>query len=314
MKKALIAFGGNALVKAGEIGLQKQQLDNAKEAAEMVVRLLEQGYLPIIVHGNGPQVGNVLIQQEEAANRVPPYTMDICVAQTVGSMGYMLQRSIENMIRFKGLSQKVSTVLSEVVVDAEDPGFHDPTKPVGPFYENFRAHQLESEKGWVMKEDSGRGWRRQVPSPQPLRIAQIDAIRSLVDAGFVVLACGGGGIPVYEDPNGYLIGIEAVVDKDRTSAMLGHELEAEVFIVLTGVEKVALDFGKPTQRDLDRMTVSEAARYLEEGQFPPGSMGPKIQSSIEYIRGGGREVLITTAECLLRGQVENVGTRIVPDP
>ncbi len=312
MKRALIAFGGNALIRADEIGLQTQQIENAKEAAEMIVRLVAQGVLPVIVHGNGPQVGNILIQQEEASNRVPPYTMDICGAQTQGSMGYLLQRCIENMLRLRKLGNKVATVLSEVIVDGDDPAFQNPTKPVGPFYEAFRARQLEMEKGWVMKEDAGRGWRRLVPSPLPVEIQQIEVIRCLLDQGYVTIACGGGGIPVMRDKQGYLLGVEAVIDKDRTSAALAHALNLDTFVVLTAVEKVSLDFGKSSQRDLDVITVSEAKMHLADGQFPPGSMGPKIEAAITYIENGGHEVLITTPEALLTGDFSSVGTRIIP--
>ncbi|MCB1042254.1 MAG: carbamate kinase [Acidobacteria bacterium] len=313
MKRALIAFGGNALIKSNEIGLQGQQIENAKEAAEMIVRLVSQGVLPVIVHGNGPQVGNILIQQEEASNRVPPYTMDICGAQSQGSMGYILQRCIENLLHLKRIDTKVVTVLSEVIVDGADPAFQNPTKPVGPFYEAFRAHQLENEKGWVMKEDSGRGWRRLVPSPLPIEIQQMDVIETLVSQGFITIACGGGGVPVIRDSNGYLIGVEAVIDKDRTSALLAHNLNVETFVVLTGVEKVALNFGKPDQVWLDILTVSEARKHLAEGQFPPGSMGPKIDAAIQYIDSGGQSVLITTPEALLTKEFDKVGTRILPD-
>ena len=313
MRKALIAFGGNALIRADELGIQKQQLENAREAAEMVVALLEQGWLPLLVHGNGPQVGNVLIQQEEAANKVPPYTMDICGAQTQGSMGYMLQRCLENMLRLKKMEYRVASILTEVVVDREDDGFRRPTKPVGPFYEAFRAHELFTERGWTMKEDSGRGWRRIVPSPIPQEIVQIDAIRHLTDSNFIVLSCGGGGIPVVKDRFGYFMGVEAVVDKDRTAAMLGRELQAETFIILTGVDKVSINFGKPDQQDLDEITISQARRYLKEGQFPAGSMGPKIEAAIGYIEGGGEQVVITTVDALLRGSLDSVGTRIIPD-
>jgi len=311
MKRALIAFGGNALIQDDEFGTQEQQLQNAKYAAEMIVSLAEQGYLPIVVHGNGPQVGSVLIQQEEAALKVPPYTMDLCGAQTQGSIGYMLQRCMENMLKLKGLDLKVAMTLTEVAVDREDPAFQNPQKPVGPFYQPFRASALEQEKHWTMREDAGRGWRRLVPSPKPLRIVQIDAIRTLVENNFIVIAGGGGGIPVVEDDSGFLLGAEAVIDKDRTSAMLGVQLEAEAFIILTGVEKVFLDFGKPSQRPVDRMTVAEAEKHLADGQFPPGSMGPKIEAAISYVRGGGEEALITTAEALLRDPIEKVGTRIV---
>ncbi|MCB1053369.1 MAG: carbamate kinase, partial [Acidobacteria bacterium] len=229
MKRAIVAFGGNALIKAGESGVQKEQIENAKEAAHMLVGLLEKGVLPILVHGNGPQVGNILIQQEEASNRVPPYTMDFCGAQSQGSMGYMLQRSLENLIRMKQLPQKVVTVLTEVVVDARDAGFRNPTKPVGPYYEAFRVRQLEMEKGWVMREEAGRGFRRIVASPRPQHIVQIDVIRELAKQ-HIVIACGGGGIPVVEDAQGFLIGVEAVIDKDRTAAMLAAQIQAEMFI------------------------------------------------------------------------------------
>ena len=313
MRKALLAFGGNALIRAEEDGLQKDQIENAKECAEMVINLLQQGLQPVIVHGNGPQVGNILLQQEEAGNRVPSYTMDICGAQTQGSMGYLLQRSIENMLKMRKMPQRCATVLTEVVCDARDSGFQNPTKPGGPFYEAFRGRALREEKEWVMKEDSGRGWRRLVPSPKPLEIVQIDAIRMLVDNDYVVLACGGGGIPVVTDASGYYLGVEAVIDKDLTSALLGRELGCEVFIILTGVEKVAVDFGKSTQRDLDRITMAEAKQFMEEGQFPAGSMGPKIQAAINYIEQGGAEVLITTPEALLNGKLEEIGTRIVAD-
>lgn len=311
MKRAMVAFGGNALIKAGEPAFQAQQIENAKEAAEMVVKLVEQGLQPILVHGNGPQVGNILIQQEEASNKVPPYTMDICGAETQGAMGYMLERCIINMLKLKGITMNVASVLTEVVVDGKDAGFRNPTKPVGPFYEAFRARNLEMEKGWVMREDSGRGWRRLVPSPRPLRIVQADVIKTLADAGNLVIAGGGGGIPVVEDAQGFLIGVEAVIDKDRTAAMIGDLVGVSTFINLTGVSKVAVDFGKPSQRDLDCITVAEARKYLAEGQFPPGSMGPKIEAAVQYIEMGGEEVLITNAESLLHSRFEQVGTRIV---
>jgi len=313
MKRALIAFGGNALIKSGENGLQSQQIENAKDAAEMVVHIYQQGFLPILVHGNGPQVGNILIQQEEASNKVPPYTMDICGAQSHGSMGYILQRCIENLLIYYKLDIKVATILTEVIVNAEDPGFQNPTKPVGPFYENFRARQLEVEKGWVMAEDSGRGWRRMVPSPHPIEIVQKQAIKLLVEDNQIVIACGGGGIPVVQDGSGFLMGVEAVIDKDRTSELLAQEVGADVFVVLTAVEKVFLDFGKPTQRAIHKMTVEEAEIYDAQGQFPPGSMGPKIQAAVAFVKKTGKEVLITTAEAMKRDDFSKAGTRVVPN-
>ena len=312
-KIALIAIGGNALLKEKERGYQEEQLENARACAEMFGNVIQAGYSLCIVHGNGPQVGNLLIQQETGANRTPPYSLDICDAMTQGSMGYMLESLLINRLRYLGLATPVTTVLTEVVVDRDDPGFQNPTKPVGPFYREFRALELMKEKGWTLREDSGRGWRKVVPSPRPLEIIQLDAVRLLLEAGHCVIAGGGGGIPVIRDASGYLVGVEAVIDKDRLSALLARQLGASTYVILTGVDKVALDFGRPTQRWVDRMTVSEASRHLAEGQFPPGSMGPKIESALAFIQGGGEEVLITSSEALEHQDYATVGTRIVRD-
>jgi carbamate kinase len=312
-KIALLAIGGNALLKEKERGLQDEQLENAREIAEMLARIVEQGYALCVVHGNGPQVGNILIQQEAGSGQIPPYSLDVCGAMTQGSMGYMLERMLINRLRFLGSPAPVTSVLTEVVVDKEDKGFQDPTKPVGPFYPEFRALELMRSKRWKMKEDSGRGWRKVVPSPRPLEIVQLEAIKLLLQSGSTVIAGGGGGIPVIRDASGFLVGVEAVIDKDRLSALLAGRLGAELFIILTGVPKVAIDFGKPTQAWRDRITASEARSFLAEGQFPPGSMGPKIESALAYLEAGGREVLITTAEALATGDPATVGTRIVPD-
>ncbi len=312
-KIALIAIGGNALLKEKEQGLQEQQLENARECAEMFANVIQAGYSLCVVHGNGPQVGNILIQQEAGSNRIPPYTLDIADAMTQGSMGYMLERMLLNRLRFIENATPVTTVLTEVVVDKDDEGFQNPTKPVGPFYQEFRARDLIQQKGWHMKEDSGRGWRKVVPSPRPLEIVQLEAVKLLLEAGHCVIAGGGGGIPVIRDASGYLVGVEAVIDKDRLSSLLAEQLGADTYVILTGVDKVALDFGKPTQRWMDRMTATEARKHLAEGQFPPGSMGPKIESAIAFIDAGGHEVLITSPEALKAQPYETVGTRIVRD-
>jgi carbamate kinase len=312
-KIALLAIGGNALLKEKERGLQEEQLDNARDCAEMLARVVQSGYALCVVHGNGPQVGNLLIQQESASHQIPPYTLDLCGAMTQGSMGYMLERMLMNRLHFLKLDAPVASLLTEVVVDKHDPGFAHPTKPVGPFYPEFRAMELMRTKKWKMKEDSGRGYRKVVPSPKPIEIVQLDAIHALLDRGHCVIAGGGGGIPVIRDASGYLVGVEAVIDKDRLSALLAAKLGAELYIILTGVEKVALDFGKPTQRWVDRMTASEARKHLAEGQFPPGSMGPKIESALAYLEGGGHDVLITTAEALKGKDPAEVGTHIVAD-
>ena len=312
-KIALIAIGGNALSQEKQRGLQEEQLESARQTAEMFGNVVQAGYSLCVVHGNGPQVGNLLLQMENASNRVPPYTLDICDAMTQGSMGYMIERTLINRLAFLNLAVPVTTVLTEVVVDKDDPGFEHPTKPVGPFYSEFRAVELQKQKRWHMKEDAGRGYRKVVPSPRPLEIIQLEAIKLLLQAGHCVIAGGGGGIPVIRDASGYLVGVEAVIDKDRLSSLLARELGADTYVILTGVPKVALDFGKPTQRWVDRLTVTEAAQHLADGQFPAGSMGPKIESALSFIKGGGSEVLITSPEALEKEAYETVGTRIVAD-
>ncbi|MBP1628575.1 MAG: carbamate kinase [Holophagaceae bacterium] len=310
MPIALVAIGGNALIPEREAGLPSEQLAHARECALMFARIIQAGHALCVVHGNGPQVGNLLVQQDAAAGRIPPYALDIADAMTQGSMGYMLERELLNRLRSMGLRVPVTTVLTEVIVDAEDPAFQHPTKPVGPFYAELRARQLMRQKGWRMVEDAGRGWRKVVPSPRPISIVQMDAIRHLLAEGHCVIAGGGGGIPVVEDPCGQLEGVEAVIDKDRLSALLAERLKAETYVILTGVPKVALDFGRPTQRWLDHLSIAEAERYQAEGQFPPGSMGPKIEAALRFLRQGGREVLITDPKSLAQGPYESIGTRV----
>ena len=312
-KIALIAIGGNALLQEKQRGLQEEQLENARQTAEMFANVIQGGFSLCIVHGNGPQVGNILVQQEAASNRLPPYSLDICDAMTQGSMGYMIERTLVNRLASRGVATQVSTILTQVVVDRDDPGFQQPTKPVGPFYNRYRAEDLQRQKRWVMKEDAGRGWRKVVPSPRPLEILQLDTIKLLLEAGQCVIAGGGGGIPVVRDDSGLLVGVEAVIDKDRLSALLARELAADTYIILTSVPKVALDFGRPSQRWVDRLGAAEAARHLADGQFPAGSMGPKVESALAFIRSGGREVLITSPEALETEHYESVGTRIVRD-
>jgi carbamate kinase len=310
---ALIAFGGNALIKSTERGLQREQLRNAEGAARLMMRIVRKGYELILVHGNGPQVGNVLIQVEEAITKVPPYSLDICVAETEGSMGYMLELAMTNELRKAGIDKEVITVLTEVVVDRHDPAFDHPTKPVGPFYSKYRAQALMKDKKWPMVEDAGRGYRKVVASPKPIAVVQRDAIAKLVREGKIMVAAGGGGIPVYINGRGLLQGVEAVIDKDLASALLAAELKVDLFIILTEVEMVYLNYGKKNQKSLPLMHVRDAKKHLAQGQFPPGSMGPKIQAAINYIEGGGREVLITSAEKLGAALMNRSGTRIVCD-
>jgi carbamate kinase len=310
-KTALIAFGGNALLPDNEHGREEDQLANAREAAELMVHVVKKGYELIIVHGNGPQVGNLLLQMASAADRIPPYSLDVADAMTEGSMGYMLEKSLINELRRQSLDKEVASVVSQVVVDRDDPAFEKPTKPVGPFYTEERARGLMAEKHWTMVEDAGRGWRKVVPSPKPIDVVPKWIIRDLVQAGRIVIAAGGGGIPVIINGRGLYEGIEAVIDKDYAASLLAREVKVDLFVILTAIERVYLDYGKPTQREAPVLTVAEARRHLEEGQFPPGSMGPKIRAAVEYIEAGGREVLITTAGHLRAALINRSGTKIV---
>jgi len=310
-KLAVVAFGGNALLRPEDRGTHEEQIARAKQAARWLAELVIRGYHLIVVHGNGPQVGNILIQAEEASTKVPPQSLDVAVAQTEGSMGFLLQQAIRNRLESIGSGGQVATVLTEVEVDANDPAFKRPTKPIGPFFTRYRAEALERDLGWTMREDAGRGWRHVVPSPRPLRILNTGVITHMLEDARVVIAAGGGGIPVVRGRDGQWRGIEAVIDKDYASALLAAELKAELYVILTGVPKVSLDFGKPAERALDRMTVDEAERHLREGQFPAGSMGPKIEAAIQFVRKAGSEVLITDVEHLREALEGRAGTRIV---
>ena len=309
---ALIAFGGNALLPETQRGVQDEQVKNAEKAARLMVHIVRKGYELIIVHGNGPQVGNLLIQMEEAVTKIPPYTLDVCDAMTEGSMGFMLERAITNELRRLSIDKDAITLVTPVLVDRNDPAFDKPTKPVGPFYTKYRAQQLAREKKWAMVEDAGRGWRKVVPSPKPIDIVPKLIIHDLVEAGRIVIAAGGGGIPVILNGRGLYEGVEAVIDKDYASSLIAREVKVDLFIILTGIERVFVDFGKPTQRELPVLPVAEARAYLDEGQFPPGSMGPKIRAAVEYIQAGGKEVLITDAAHLKAALIGRSGTRIVP--
>ena len=310
-KVALIAFGGNALLPDNQRGLQDEQMRNAQKAAELMVHIVRKGYELIVVHGNGPQVGNLLIQMEEAVTKIPPYTLDVCDAMTEGSMGFMLERAITNELRRRSLDKEVASPVTQVVVDGDDPAFAKPTKPVGPFYSKYRAQMLAREKKWTMVEDAGRGYRKVVPSPRPIDVVPKWVIRDLVHAGRVVVAAGGGGIPVIINSRGLFEGVEAVIDKDYAASLLAREVGADLFIILTAIERVSVNFGKPDQREVPVLTVEEAKKYLAEGQFPAGSMGPKIRAAVEYIEAGGREVLITKDTHLKAALLNRSGTRII---
>jgi carbamate kinase len=310
---AVIAFGGNALLRPQDHGTQEEQFTLSWKATRWLVEIIHRGYELAIVHGNGPQVGNIMIQVEEAITKIPPQSLDVCVAQTEGSMGFMLQNQIRNRLNEEQLTKEVVTVLTEVEVARDDPAFENPSKPVGPYFTSYRANLLMQEQGWQMVEDAGRGWRKVVASPPPKRILDVGVVRRLIDNGAVVVAAGGGGIPVYQDVGGYFRGVEAVIDKDYTAALLAKELDADLFIVLTQVAQVAENYGRPNQHWLSEITVSRAKEMLEHNQFPPGSMGPKIRSAIDFVETTGKEVLITDAEHLKDALARTSGTFIVPD-
>ena len=310
-KIAVVAFGGNALLPSDDEGTQEKQLENSDRAAERMINVLKKGYQLIIVHGNGPQVGNILLQQESLKDQIHPYNMDYCVAMTQGSMGYMLENSLRYVFKKNKIQKEVLCVVTQVIVDKDDPKFDKPTKPVGPPYSAEKAERLKKEKNWQMVEETGRGWRRVVPSPIPKTIVSENYIKQLVESGAVVIAAGGGGIPVYINDEGYLTGIEAVIDKDRASSLLASHVNADLFVILTEVEQVYLNFGKKNQQPLSVLTTAEAEKYHDEGHFPEGNMGPKITSAIDFIKNGGKEVIITEASKLADALLGKTGTKII---
>jgi carbamate kinase len=286
-------------------------MNNAKKAAGLMIHVVKKGYDLIIVHGNGPQVGNLLIQMEEAVNKIPPFTLEVCDAMTEGSMGFMLEQAIINELRKNSVDKEVATLITQVIVDRNDPAFENPTKPVGPFYSQYRAQMLMREKKWSMTEDAGRGFRKVVPSPKPIDIGPKRVLHDLVHSGKIVIAAGGGGIPIIINGRGLFQGVEAVIDKDYASSLIAREIKADLFVILTNVNRVSLNFGQPDETPIPVMTIEEAKKHYDEGQFPPGSMGPKIKAAIEYIQGGGKEVLITSASHLKAALINRAGTKII---
>ncbi|GAB4338390.1 MAG: carbamate kinase [Calditrichia bacterium] len=309
----VVALGGNAISQQFEEGNITQQFANTRASLKGVVELLMKDYRVLITHGNGPQVGNALIRVEEARHLVPTLPLGVIVADTEGGMGYMIEQCLQNKMHDRGIQKKVATIVTQILVDPNDPSIKEPTKFVGPFFKKEEVEKLVKERGWQVKEDPGRGWRRVVPSPIPLEIVGKDVIRLLVENDIVVIAAGGGGVPVYIDPkNGWLEGLDAVIDKDLASAVLGRDVGAQELMILTAVEKVALNFGKPNQQFLDKMTVAEARQYLQEGHFPAGSMGPKIKAAIKFLEEGGEKVIITSIEKSVEAANGQAGTVIVP--
>ena len=295
-KTIVVALGGNAIIEEGTEGTMAQQFENTRKSMDAIVGLIGEGHRVVLSHGNGPQVGVHLIRHEAASGQVPPSPLNVIVADTQGSMGYMIGQCLANALRKAKLEKDVVTVITQVVVDPADPSMSNPTKYVGPFYKAEQVDRLR-DRGWIIKEDPGRGFRRVVASPLPLDIVEKGTIKDLIDDGKVVIAAGGGGVPVMRGSDGILSGVDAVIDKDRASALLANLIGADELCILTGVEKVAINYKKPDQRYFDALTVADCERYLAEGQFPKGSMGPKIEAACDFIRRGGQKVIITSLEC-----------------
>jgi len=308
-KTVVVALGGNAITREFEDGNIYQQFANTRRSLAGVVSLIEKNYRVVIIHGNGPQVGNALIRIERSRDEAPPLPLGIVVADLQGGMGYMIQQSLLNMLHRHGIQKEVVTIITQVVVSPDDPSIRRPTKFIGPSYPKERVEELQ-HRGWIMKEDRGRGWRRVVPSPMPIEIVEKNVIRELVANDRIVIAAGGGGIPVYLDREEKLEGINAVIDKDYAAAILARDVGADELVILTAVEKIAIDFAKPTQRWLDRMTLTEAKNYIAEGQFPEGTMGPKVRGAINFLESGGKQALITSIEQLAEAMEGRNGTVI----
>jgi len=312
MPVAVVAIGGNSLIRDESNPDVRGEIEALRETCRHLGGMLSRGWDIVLTHGNGPQVGFNLLRSELAAAVAPPLPLDLLGAQTQGSIGYLMQQILGNELRSRDIRKRVVTIVTQTLVDRNDPAFHRPTKPVGPFYERDEAERLRAARRWEIVEDAGRGWRRVVPSPMPLEIVERLVIKGLVFQSIVVIACGGGGIPVVRRPDGALEGVEAVIDKDLATSLLAQAIGADLLLISTAVERVALNYGKPGQRDLARISVDEAKRYLSEGHFPPGSMGPKVLASLRFVETTGAEALITSPEAIERALAGRTGTRIIP--
>ena len=313
-RRIVIAFGGNAIIPVGQEGTWEQQSAITRQTMELVAQLAADGHQIVMTHGNGPVVGNIVLRGDAgmAVHGIPPMPMFVCGADSQGGLGFMLQQALQNALRRRGLSQPVAAVVTQVRVAADDPAMARPTKPIGPFYTEEEAERLRLENGWAMVKDAGRGWRRVVASPQPVEVVEWEAIRTLVQGGVLTIAVGGGGVPVVRRADGDLEGVDAVIDKDRASDLLGRLIGADTLAIITQVDKVCARYGKPDQEALDVLPAERAARMLAAGEFPAGSMGPKIEAALSFLAGGGREVIITSPELLLEALAGRGGTRIVP--
>jgi carbamate kinase len=310
-KFAILAIGGNSLIKDKNHIALSWQYQAVRETSKYIAELIAEGLSMVITHGNGPQVGFIYRRGELARHELPLIPLDICGADTQGAIGYMIQKALLNEFRERGIAKKVTTVVTQTIVDRDDPSFERPSKPIGSFMPEEEALANKKEFGWQVAEDAGRGFRRVVPSPIPREIIELDVIRLLVEKGYIVVAVGGGGIPVIRNERGDIEGVEAVIDKDLGSSLLGSKLGADTFIISTSIDAVYLDFGKENQKSINRATLSEMKRYLAEGHFKPGSMKPKIEAIIQFLEGGGKKAIITAPENLLKAVKGEAGTTIV---
>jgi carbamate kinase len=308
---AVVAVGGNSLIRDEKHRSVQDQIDAGRESMHHIVDMIEQGWDVVVTHGNGPQVGFILRRSELSRHELHEVPLDFCGADSQGAIGYMFQIALYNEFLQRGLQKQGVAVVTRTVVDRSDPAFTNPSKPIGSFMDEATAQERVSKEGWSVVEDAGRGWRRVVASPLPVRIVEAEAIRSLIDSGFVVVAVGGGGIPVVEDSQGNLAGVEAVIDKDFGSSLLANMIQADLFVISTAVEKVAINFNKPNQQWIDRMTAAEAQTYIAEGQFAKGSMLPKIQACLRFLENGGKQAIITNPENIGRALRGETGTWLV---
>lgn len=310
---AVVAVGGNSLIKDSKHQSIPDQYGAGAESMHHIAEMIAQGWEVVVTHGNGPQVGFILRRSEIARNELHEVPLDFCGADSQGAIGYMFCQALHNEFLTRGMNKKAVSVVTQTVVDKNDPAFLNPSKPIGSFMDEAAAMQRRDNEGWNVVEDAGRGWRRVVPSPDPKKIIEAEAIRGLIDLGFTVVGVGGGGIPVIEGPDGSLTGVEAVIDKDYGSSLLANLIRADLFIISTAVEKVAVNFNKPDQRWLDKMTFAEAQQFIDEGHFAKGSMLPKVKAVLRFLKFGGKRALITNPENISRALQGETGTWILPD-
>ena len=313
MKTILIAVGGNSLIRAGEKGVVAEQRANARHTAAAIIGLIVRGYKIVITHGNGPQVGAALLRSERASDQVPAHPLDVCGAATQGEIGYLLVQSLDDELAKVGLHVPVVSVVTQTVVLADDPAMQHPSKPIGPFYSRHEAEERKRLLNWEIVEDAARGYRRVVPSPEPVEIVELEVVRRLLDDGVLVVACGGGGIPVVRTESG-LQGVEAVIDKDRSSALLAAQLGTDIFAISTDTDYVYLNYKKPNQQPLTLLDSASLEEHFKAGHFPPGNMGPKVESVLRFLRSGGKEAIITSYERLCEAVDGTAGTHIIPGP